>query len=97
MLKFAAVGVIMMFLQFAGTFVLFLSQENLLFVSCSVLFSYYLWGNYRSFTQQYQDLAVKLFEQYYQLTDSAGNTDLNKQGITPDHGRTIDNVKRIPK
>ncbi|KAJ7390661.1 Multidrug resistance-associated protein 1 [Desmophyllum pertusum] len=93
-LKFAAVGV-MIFLQLAVTFVL--SEENLPFVSCCVLVSYYSWSSYRSFTQKYQDLAVKLFQHYGRLTDRLRDTDLNKQGITPDHGRTIDNVKRIPK
>ncbi len=96
-LKYAAVGIVI-FLQLAVSFVL--SKENLPFLTCCVLICCYLWNSYRSFTQKYQDLALKLFEQHDQLTDSAiptCNTDLNTQGFTFDYGRTIDNVKRIPK
>lgn len=75
-LKFAAVG-IMILLQLAATYVL--SEENLPFLTCSVLVCGYLWGSYGSFTKRYQDLAVRLFEQYDKLTDSPFNTDLHMQ------------------
>ncbi|KAL9964370.1 hypothetical protein ACROYT_G028001 [Oculina patagonica] len=96
-LKYAAVGMVI-FLQSALTYVL--SEKNLSILTCCILICCYLWSSYRSFAQKYQDLAVKLFEEYDQLTDSAippCNTDLNMQGFTSDYGRTIDNVKRIPK
>ncbi len=96
-LKYAAVGIVV-FLQVAVSFVLF--KENLPFLTCLILICCYLWSSYRSFTQKYQGLVLKLFEEYDQLTDSAippCNTDLNMQGFTSDYGRTIDNVKRIPK
>ena len=79
-LKSAAVGVIIL-LQL--TFTSDLLKENLPFVSFCVVVSFYLWSNYRSFTQEYKDLAMKLFEQ---------RTELNKG-----QGYHIENVRRIPK
>ncbi len=94
-LRYAAVGIVI-FLQLALPYVL--SEENLPFLSCCVLVSSYLWYNYRSFTKKYQDLGLKLFEEYNQLTESACTTDLNMQGFTSNYGRsTIDDVKRISK
>ena len=87
-LKYAAVGIII-FLQLAVTHVL--SKENLPFLTCFVLVCCYFWSSYRSFTQKYQDFAVKLFEQYDQLTESEHKTYLNMQGFTSDYGRAIDN------
>ena len=42
------------------------------------------------------DIAV-LFEKDHRLKDYGRKTSLNMQNFTPDYGRTIDNVKRIPK
>ena len=93
-LQYVAVGV-MIFLQFA--FLLVVSQQNLPEDGCCVVFACYLWKSYRSFIQKYQDLAVTLFEKHRQLKDNGRKTSLNMQNITPDYGRTIDDVKRIPK
>ena len=81
----------MLFLQLTLTFVL--SEENLPFVACCVLVSYYLCSSYRSFTQNYQDLALKLFEQHDRLRPGL----YTRRRLWPDDGRTVDNVKRIPK
>ena len=79
-LKSAAWGVIILLLL---TLTSDLLKENLPFVSFCVVVSFYLWSNYRSFTQEYKDLAMKLFEQ---------RTELNKG-----QGYHIENVRRIPK
>ena len=79
-LKSAAVGVIIL-LQLTLTSDLL--KENLPFVSFCVVDSFYLWSNYRSFTQEYKDLAMKLFEQH---------AELNKG-----QGYHIENVRIIPK
>ena len=60
-LRSAVVGIII-FPQFSLAFVL--CEENLPFVSCCVLVSFYLWSHYRSFTQKYKDLAVKLLDKH---------------------------------
>ena len=86
-LRSAAVGVIM-FLQLAATYVLY--EGNLPFVTFCVLVCCYLLCSYRSFTQKYQDLAVRLFEQYDEITNSVHNRPLNRHGTT-------NNAKRIPK
>ena len=80
-LKSAAIGIIIL-LHLTIAFVL--CEENLPFVSCCVLVCVYLWSNYRSFTQKYKDLAVKLYERH-------------RQQIVPHHNSTKDDVKRIPK
>ncbi|KAL9964372.1 hypothetical protein ACROYT_G028003 [Oculina patagonica] len=64
-LMYAAVGIMILDHQLAVTFVL--SQENLPCVACCVLLSYYLWSSYRSFTEKYEDLALKLFELHEQI------------------------------
>jgi len=89
-LQYAAVGVLI-FLQFAFIF----SQQNLPEYACCVLFACYLWKSYRSFTLKYQDLAEVLIEKHYQLKDNGRTTGL--QDITPDHGRSVDGINRIPK
>ena len=93
-LRSAAVGVIML-LQLTVAFAL--SENNLPLVACCVLPSLNLWINYRSFAQKYQDLAVNLFEHCDQLTTKAQKVVLSWHDTTPDHRRTTDNVKRIPK
>lgn len=93
-LKYSAIG-IMIFLQLAVTYML--CEENLLFLTFCGLVCCYLWSCYRSFTQKYQDVAVELFEQYNQLTESPCKTDFNMQVLTSDYGRTVNDVKRIPK
>ena len=93
-LKYSAVG-ILIFVQLAVTYVL--SQENLPFLTCCVLISCNLWNTYRSFTKKYHDLPLKFLEEYNQLTDSACDADLNMRDFTSDDGRTVDNMKRIPK
>ena len=80
-LKSAAIGIIIL-LHLTIAFVL--CEENLPFVSCCVLVCVYLWSNYRSFTQKYKDLAVKLYER-------------QTQQIVPHNNSTNDDVKRIPK
>ena len=80
-LKSAAIGIIIL-LHLTVAFVL--CEENLPFVFCCVLVCVYLWSNYRSFTQKYKDLAVKLYERH-------------TQQIVPHHNSTKDDVKRIPK
>ena len=79
-LKSAAVGVIIL-LQLTLTSDLF--KENLPFVSFCVVVFFYLWSNYRSFTKEYKDLAMKLFEQHTELNEG--------------QGYHIENVRRIPK
>ena len=79
-----------------------------IFVVCCVAFSYFLWISYRSFTRKYQDFAVRLFEYYDLITDSASERAFSKPNVyvwpaivsrTPDHDHANDNVhvNRIPK
>ena len=93
-LRSAAVGIII-FPQFAVAFVL--CEENLPFASCCVLVSFYLWSHYRSFTQKYKDLAVKLHDKHDCLARRNADTELNKQWVYPEKGCTIEKMKRIPK
>ena len=97
MLKSAAVGTLISF-QLAAAFVF--SKHNLPFVVCCVAFSYFLWISYRSFTRKYQDIAVKLYEYYDLLADSASNRAFSMTNFWEDiYSRTPDyvHVKRIPK
>jgi len=59
LLRSAALGVLL-FLQIAVSVAF--SEENLPFVGCFILVSYCLWSSYRSFCNEYQELAVKLFD-----------------------------------
>lgn len=93
-LRSSAVGVLI-FLQLAFTYML--SEENLPFVVCCLLVCCNLWSSNRFFTQKYQDLAVKLFEQYNLFANSEHSGALNTHGITPYHCHTAENVKKIPK
>ena len=67
-----------------------------------------MWISYRSFTRKYQDFAVRLFEYYDLITDSASERAFSKPNVyvwpaivsrTPDHDHANDNVhvNRIPK
>ena len=94
-LQYAAVGVVIFF-QLAISLSVF-SERNLPEDACCVLVACYLWRSYRSFTQKYQDLAAALFEKQQQLKENGRETGLNMQNLTPDCGRTINDVKRNPK
>ncbi|KAL9975779.1 hypothetical protein ACROYT_G012973 [Oculina patagonica] len=93
-LRSAAVGIII-FPQFAVAFSLF--EENLPFVLCCVLASFYLWSDYRSFTRKYKDLAVKLLEKHDSLAHRNPDTELNMQWVFPEKGCALETMKRIPK
>ena len=65
-LKSAALGLLLIF-QIAVTVVY--SEENLPFVACLVLVSYYSWSSYSSFTNKYQDLAVALYHKQHPVRE----------------------------
>ena len=92
-LRSAAVG-IMIILQITGTLVL--SEENLPFVACFVLFCYFLCSSYRSFTKKYQDLTATLWKHYYPFLDKK-LVRPNSQAVTVNHGCLFDDVPKIPK
>jgi len=59
LLRSAALG-FLLFLQIAVSVAF--SEENLPFVGCFILVSYCLWSSYRSFCNEYQELALKLLD-----------------------------------
>ena len=93
-LIYTAIG-IMIFLHLAVTYVL--SEKILPFLTCCVLVCCYVCESYRSFTHEYQDLALRLFEQYNQFAERAQNRAAIMQKFTSKYGRSFDGVKRIPK
>ena len=61
------------------------SVENLAFVICLILASYYLWGVYNSFTHKYLELAILVSNYHDQLTnhDITQRKKQRKTGIIP--------------
>lgn len=83
MLRSAALG-LLLFVQLAVA--LSFSEQNLPLVVCFVLFSYYLWSSYSSYTTKYQDLAVTLFGHHNHLTNRPNR-----------HKETNEKARIIPK
>ena len=49
---------------FVDVFLLSFSEEHVPYVACSVFVLYYIWSSYSSFTKEYQELALALYDCY---------------------------------
>jgi len=93
----AAFGTLRGFLR--GLKLLF-SDDGLPYVACFVLVLYYVWSNYSSFTNKYQDLAFALFKHYKKSQNqkfdagALNSTDQVQQHVGTDYE---DNLMKIPK
>ena len=97
---FAALGALRVFLS--GIKLLF-SDDSLPYLACFVLALYYLWSNYSSFTNKYQDLAFALFKHYTKTGDEKfearplNGVDQVQENIAAIAAEYDDNIIKIPK
>ena len=82
---------------------LLLSDDSLPYVACFVLVLYYVWSNYSSFTNIYQDLAFTLFKHYTKTRDekfearTLNGIDQVQENIASIAAEYDDNIVKIPK
>ena len=82
----------------AFTTVLLFPEKSLPFAACFLLFCYYLFSNYSSFTDRYRDLSLTIFNFYKKQTDqiSREEVDINTTNNRSDYKHNGGLVK-IPK
>ena len=97
LLLFASLGV-MLTILLAYAMVLFFPEKTLPFAACFLLFCYYLFSNYSSFTDRYHDLSLTIFNCYKKQTDKISHelVDINTTHI-PSGDKHNGGVVKIPK
>ena len=89
---------VLLTIMLAFTTVLLFSQKGLPFAACFLLFCYYLFSNYSSFTDRYHDLSLTIFNCYKKQTDQISHDEVD---INTTNNRSDDKhnggVVKIPK
>ena len=97
LLLFASLGV-MLTILLAYAMVLFFSEKSLPFAACFLLFCYYLFSNYSSFTDRYHDLSLTIFNCYKKQTDKISHEEVDVNTTNnPYDDKHNDGVVKIPK
>ena len=97
LLLFASLGV-MLTILLAYAMVLFFPEKSLPFAACFLLFCYYLFSNYSSFTDRYHDLSLTIFNCYKKQTDKISHEEVDVNTTNnPYDDKHNDGVVKIPK
>ena len=97
LLLFASLGV-MLTILLAYAMVLFFPEKTLPFAACFLLFCYYLFSNYSSFTDRYHDLSLTIFNCYKKQTDKISHEEVDVNTTNnPYDDKHNDGVVKIPK